>query len=337
MQKLMEYTLVFLGSSPYTTPALYSIMSHVDFNLGVFYPEGGIESITKALFTIGSKYGAKFYVNAPVSKFLTNYDQVKGIEITGKPKKLEQFGDTSATFSDVLDRKSGADQDKITVSADVVISNAPYESTEKLLPANLRGYTQRYWNTRKLAPGAVLNYIGVKGELPQLRHHTLTFSEDWQSNFSDIFDRGAKPSDPSIYLSNTSKTDRTVAPEGYENLVLLVPISASADDSEVEIEQYNNSVYRKLKDVTGVDIPSNSVFTRTFTNRNFGERYNSLGGSALGISHDLLQTAVFRPKNRSKKVKNLYFAGADTQPGIGVPIVLISAQLVRDRVVRDVG
>lgn len=186
VQKIMEYQLVFLGSSPYNTPALYNIMSHIDFNMGVWYPQGGIHEIPKALQRIGEKHGAKYLVNAPVERILTKRGpKVRGVRL----------------------------QDGRVFEADIIVSNASIHHTEtKLLPAPLRTHSERYWNSRTLAPSALILYLGVEGEIPTLTHHNLLFSPDWVTNFAEIFDHPRWPTDPSLYVCAPSKTDPNVAP-----------------------------------------------------------------------------------------------------------------------------
>ena len=309
MQKIMQYPLVFLGSSPYNTPAIYNIMSHIDFNMGVYYPQGGIYEIVKALESIARKHGVKFKLKTPVKKILVEHGKAVGVRLANG-KELR---------------------------ADIVISNADIHHTEQqLLDEQYRTKSKRYWSKRTLAPSALIMYLGVKGKLPNLTHHNLLFSKDWKHNFAEIFDKPQWPSDPSLYVCNPSKTDPSVAPDGHENLFVLVPIAPGLTYTTKELKKYADKILKTMEtEMNMPDLRDNIVFQRLFSVKDFADRYNSLQGTALGLAHTLKQTAVFRPNNISKKVKNLYYVGAGTNPGIGMPITLISAELMYKRLTGD--
>ncbi len=309
LQKIMQYPLVFLGSSPYNTPAIYNIMSHIDFNMGVFYPQGGIYTISESLVHIAQKHGADMRINTAVSEIIVEDGKAVGVRLENDEE----------------------------LRADIVISNADIHHTEtKLLQPQYRTKSDRYWKTRTLAPSALMMYLGVKGELPSLTHHNLLFSKDWKKNFAQIFDQPQWPTDPSLYICAPSKTDANVAPKGHENLFVLVPIAPGLEYTEEELEAHADTVLATMESEMGLtDLRKNIVYKRLFSVKDFGERYNSLKGTALGLAHTLKQTAIFRPNNTSKKVKNLYYTGAGTNPGIGMPITLISAELMYKRLIDD--
>lgn len=309
IQKIMEYQLVFLGSSPYNTPALYNIMSHIDFNMGVYYPRGGIYSLIESLVAIAKKNGVTFVTGDAVQTI-----QVSGKQATGV--KLE----------------SGQE-----IHAEVVVSNADIHHTDtELLPESSREYSEAYWSSRTLAPSAFIMYLGLKKRVPGLVHHNLAFGGDWKKGFAEIFDDPQWPSDPSYYVCCPSKTDDSVAPKKRENLFVLVPVSPELDMSIKKTKQYRNKVLDLLeRDFDIKDIRSQIAYERVYTSTDFAHDYNAFGGSALGLAHTIKQTAIFRPNNVSKKVKNLYYAGAGTNPGIGMPICLISAELAYKRIIGD--
>ncbi len=309
VQKIMQYTLVFLGSSPYNTPALYNIMSHIDFNMGVFYPQGGIHEIPKALVRIGEKLGVEYRTNVPVAQINTR----RGPSV-----------------------KSVVLENGEEIEADIIVSNTSIHHTESLLPKPYRDHSQRYWNSRKLAPSALIMYLGVEGKVDSLTHHNLLFSPDWKKNFAEIFDAPQWPTDPSLYICAPSKTDPNVAPEGCENLFVLVPIAARTEYTEDELEDQSNRILRLIeKEMDCPGLRERIVYKKLFSVKDFASHYNKLGGTALGLSHTMMQTAILRPNNRSKKVENLLYVGADTNPGIGMPIQLISAELALKRIIDD--
>lgn len=306
LQKVMQYTLVFLGSSPYNTPALYNIMSHVDFDLGVFYPQGGLYEIIKALVKIGAKHGAEYHGDSEVKKILVKNGSAYGIELAGGRQHF----------------------------ADLIVANSDIKHTEtELLEPEQRSYGQKYWDSRVMAPSGLIMYLGVKDRIPTLSHHNLVFARDWKKNFGEIFDTPRWPTDPSFYVSCPSKTDPSVAPAGKENLFVLVPIAAGLDYTAGQPEEYAEQILATME--KEMDIPGlrgRLEYRKLFCVKDFEKEYNSYRGTALGLAHTLWQTAVFRPANRSRKIKNLFYAGCGTVPGIGVPICLISAELAGKRI-----
>lgn len=309
MQKIMQYQLVFLGSSPYNTPALYNIMSHIDFNMGVFYPQGGMYEIIKSLERIGVNLGVKYKLNSAVKNIV-----VEKSKATGIINDHNQFE-----------------------SADIVISNADIHYTEtQLLAEKWRSFKPSYWSKRVLAPSGFILYLGIDGKIEGLTHHNLIFSQDWQKNFDQIFAKPQLPTDPSFYVCMPSKTDPTVAPQGKENIFVLVPIAADLELTPQALDQYKDKILATMEKTMNIPNLRNRIeFERIFSVQDFKERYNSFKGSALGLAHTFNQTAIFRPNNVSKKVSNLYYVGAGTNPGIGMPICLISAELVLKRIIGD--
>lgn len=306
VQKIMQYPLVFLGSSPYNTPALYSLMSHLDFNQGVFYPKGGMHEVVKGIEAAAKKMGAEFRYGTGVQK----------ININGEGEA------TGVTL-----------ENGEAINAEIVISNADYAHTEmELLPKAWSGLTKKYFEKRTWAPSALLMYIGVNKKLPAIKHHTLIFSKDWEKNFGQIFDSPEWPSDPSLYICAPSQTDKSVAPEGKENIFTLIPIAAGLEYTQKQLEAYGDKVINTIEKVTGETFKEDIEFTEYFCVKDFEKTYNSFRGTALGLAHTLPQTALFRPNNTHKKVKNLFFVGAGTNPGIGMPMCLISAELAYKRI-----
>jgi phytoene desaturase len=348
LQQLMQYTLVFLGGSPANTPALYNIMSHVDFNLGVYYPDGGIGAVVDGLVELGGELGVTYETGAPVEEIITRRD---GFELvvgeaaeTGLPTRTES-GSDEATAVDDTAPEAAADGGAAAADTgagerrerfDYVVSDADYAHTEQaLLPEHERGYDADYWDAKTYAPSAFLLYMGVEGDVDPLEHHTLVLPTDWDEHFETIFDDPAWPDDPAYYVCVPSETDETVAPEGHSNLFVLVPIAPDLEDGPETRERYRELVLDDLAENTGVDLRDRIVFEESFSVSEFADRYNSMQGTALGMAHTLRQTAFLRPPHRSKEVDGLYFTGSYTTPGIGVPMCLVSGQHTADCVIED--
>ncbi|EMA35427.1 phytoene desaturase family protein [Halobiforma nitratireducens] len=308
LQQIMQYTLVFLGGSPNNTPALYNLMSHVDFNLGVWYPEGGMGSVVDGIVELGRELGVEYDTDRPATA-------IKGRE---------------GAF--LVETPDGP------LRPDLVVSNTDYAHAEQdLLKPEQRGYDANYWESRTYAPSAFLLYLGVEGEVDELAHHTLVLPTNWGQHFDSIFEEPAWPDDPAYYLCVPSETDDDVAPEGHSNLFVLVPIAPGLEDTPETRDRYRDEILADIAANTGTDLRDRIVVEEQFSVEDFASRYNSYQGTALGLAHTLRQTALFRPPHRSKEVDGLYFAGGDTTPGIGVPMCLISGELTAETVIEDRG
>jgi len=306
LQQVMQYSLVFLGGAPGNTPALYNIMSHVDFNLGVHYPEGGMGGVVDGIVALARDLGVAFETDC---------------EVTEVTRRRDGF---------LVDTVAGERH------PDLVVSDADYAHTERdLLPAHERQYDDDYWESRTYAPSAFLLYLGVEGDVADLAHHTLVLPTDWEPHFEQIFERPAWPDDPAYYLCVPSKTDDTVAPDGHSNLFALVPIAPGLDDGPDVRERYRDQLLDDIAANTGVDLRDRIVVEERFSVSEFADRYNATRGTALGLAHTLRQTAIARPPHRSRAVDGLYFTGAYTTPGIGVPMCLVSGEHTADAVVDD--
>jgi phytoene desaturase len=307
IKKILLYTMVFLGGSPKNTPALYSLMSHLDFHLGLFYPIGGIYKIIEALESLCKANNVTILTDQEVNRI----NVVDG-------------------HTDSVETKNH------TYQADIVISNADYPFTEmELLDKKWQTYGESFWKKKTLAPSAFLMYLGIKGKIKKLQHHSLVFANDWEKHFDDIFDKNGWPDDPSYYVSCPSKSDPSVAPTGNENIMILVPVASGLDDSDTFRKKYAKKIISHFEKIVGQSIAEHIVVQKIYSQKDYTSTYNAYKGTALGLAHTLFQSAIFRPSNRSKKVKNLYYVGQYTQPGIGMPICLISAHLVADRIKKE--
>ncbi|QGX95032.1 phytoene desaturase [Haloplanus rallus] len=305
LQRLLEYTLVFLGSSPHDAPSLYNLMAYVDFEGGVYYPEGGMYALVEALVSLGRDLGVDYRTDAEVTALAPTDD---GIRVAGPT----------------------------THRADRVVANANPAHVERdlLSPAD-RGRDPDYWDSRTYGPSALMLYLGVEGDVDPLEHHTLVLPTDWDDHFERIFDDPAWPEDPAYYLSVASRTDPDVAPEGHHAVVVLVPLAPGLDDDPDRVSAFRDAVLADLAAVTGVDLRDRIVVERSACVSEFAGRYHTPGGTALGLAHTLDQTGPLRPSHHAPGVDGLYYAGAFTSPGVGLPMAVVSGEHAADAAARD--
>ncbi|MEN9582500.1 MAG: hypothetical protein RL641_454 [Candidatus Parcubacteria bacterium] len=306
LRKALQYQTVLLGTAPGDTPGIYTLMNYVDLVLGEWYPTGGIRAIPASLESIAKKYNVEIKLNTSVKQIIVENDVAKGV--------LLENGET--------------------MFADIVVSNADVEHTDRrLLPKEYQTKSDAYWESRVLAPSAFILYLGIKGKLPQMEHHNLLFTKDWEHGFSQIFKTPEWPDDPSMYVCVPSKTDTSIAPEGHENLFVLVPIAAGLDYDETFVKRYSEKVLAEIAQYYSIpDLKDRIIVQHSYSVKDFIADYNAFKGTALGLAHTLGQTAIFRPNNVHKKIKNMFYVGAGTNPGIGMPICLISAELAYKRI-----
>jgi phytoene desaturase len=326
LRKILNFPAVFLGASPYDTPSMYHLMTHVDMNVGVFYPMGGFYTVIEAIERLAKKHGVTVNTNSRVSKIETKDGKATGVWVG-----------------------------KVFYPADVVVGNADLHHVEtQLLDPEDQSLPAKWWEDKVPGPSAMLLFLGVKGKLPQLDHHTLLYSDDWAKNFKEVFRTPAEkkkqgatsviPDPASLYICAPSITDPSVAPEGYENLFVLVPIAADPalghggidGKGDAAFEQAADRIIQQISEWCEIpDLADRIVVRRTMGPADFVDDLNAWSGTALGMAHTLFQSAFFRPTNVSKKVKGLYYAGHHSIPGIGLPMCLIGAELVYKRLIND--
>ncbi len=276
------------------------------YGVGTWYPMGGMHEIVKGMVKLAEEQGVQFLYN----------QNVRRVKIEGK--KAQQVDTETDSFA-----------------ADVVVAGADYHHFEQqILPPAYRTYSDKYWQKRTMAPSSLLFYLGINKNLEGLTHHNLFFDRDFMPHAKEIYEQPQWPTDPLFYVSAPSQTDPSVAPEGCENLFLLMPVAPDLEDTEEIREKYYHLLMDRLEALTGQKIRPHVVYRRSYAHKNFVEDYNAFKGNAYGLANTLKQTALLKPSLKSKKVDNLYFTGQLTVPGPGVPPSLISGQVVAAEIMR---
>lgn len=326
LRQVLGYPAVFLGTDPSRAPAMYHLMSALDLDEGVQYPMGGFWGLVERIEALAVEAGVDIVTGTEVTEILTRRERGR-LAVSG------------------VCCRDDAGTEHIE-HANIVVSAADLHHTETaLLAPEARSYPETWWQRRESGPGAIIALLGVRGSLPQLEHHSLFFTRDWHANFGAIFGKHRRVPDPaSLYVCKPSATEPGVAPEGHENLFVLIPVPADvrigaggADGAgDVAVERAVDAAIDQIAGWAGIDdLRERIVVRQTLGPADFANDYHSWSGGMLGPSHILRQSALFRAQNQSKRVDRLYYAGATTAPGVGVPMCLISAELVLKRIRGD--
>lgn len=290
------FEAMFIGVSPFSAPAFYSVISYVDHAQKIAHPMGGMYMVPKALEKLCIEKGVKINYSSEVSS------------IRKKKKK----------FDLVTDKK--------VHQFDKVVANADYAHTIN----DLEG---RPLPDFRYSCSVYLIYLGISKKLKGLEHHNLFFAKDLRNNLTEIFDKKVVPQDPSYYIHVPTVTDPSLAPEGKEILYILIPVpnlQGYKGDFKDHDERLRRLVLDKVKEITGEDIESLIEVEHRFYPEDFIKRYNIKYGATFGLAHNLMQSAFFRPSNADRRIKGLYYAGASVQPGGGLPPVIASSRIVSD-------
>ena len=305
--KLAEFPVLFLGAVPQSTPALYSLMNYADMSLGTWYPMGGMVKIVEGMRKVAEEQGVQFSFSQPATGFSMNGKGLKAVQT--------ETGD---------------------IASDAVVAAADYHFVDQhLVPEQYRSYTPAYWDKRVMAPSSLLFYLGLNRKLKGLEHHNLFFDEDLDAHAQEIYDDPKWPTKPLFYACVPSKTDPATAPEGSENVFLLMPVAPGLQDEDTDAirEHYFDIMIKRLEAFTGeTHIREAIVYKRSYAHQDFIADYHAFKGNAYGLANTLTQTAILKPSLRSKKIKNLFFSGQLTVPGPGVPPSLISGNVAAKQV-----
>jgi phytoene desaturase len=303
---------MYLGLSPYDAPATYSLLQYTELAEGVWYPSGGMYAGIQALARIAESLGVKFIYSAPVKKMKEEKGRIRSV-IT---------------------------QDGREFTADIFIGNAdlPYIYKE-LLPKNREA---RKLENKLYTCSTIMFYWGVDKEYPQIGHHNVFLGGDYKASFDQIFNEHSLPDVPSFYVHAPARTDKAAAPNGQDTLYVLVPVghldARAEQDWEALVARARETVFKRLaRELNVDDLKAHIKFEIVYQPKVWKERFNLEKGAAFGLSHNFWQVGYLRPQNRHKQYKNLYFAGASTHPGTGLPIVLLSARLTTERILKETG
>ena len=302
---------LFIGGNPFRAPAVYLMIPYLEKTGGVWFCKGGMYNLVRALKDVFEELGGGIETDTEVEQIVVENRKTKGVMAKG------QF-----------------------YEADGVVSNADLVHTYGDL---IRSEHRRKWSNKKLkktqySMSAFLLYLGVRRKYPQLAHHTLILSERYKGLVDDIFDNKVLPGDFSMYLHIPSQTDPLMAPDGCESMYVLIPVPnlESGINWEKTKQKYTDKILAFLEDDFGLTNLKRSIeVLETFTPSDFKKQRNNHLGSAWGVEPKLTQTAYFRPHNRSEDIQKLYFVGASTHPGAGVPGVLLTAETTAKLVLDD--
>ena len=302
--QLLEFPILFLGAKHEKTPAMYSMMNYADIMLGTWYPKGGMCKIAEAMTSLAKELGVIIVTSSQVNTIDVSQNEAHAISFDGKTERF-----------------------------DAVVAAADYQHVEsRLLRKEYRTYSDDYWERRVMSPSSLLFYIGVNRKVSGIQHHNLFFDEPFDRHATEIYDSPSWPVNPLFYLCCTSATDPSVAPAGKENLFILIPVATGLTSNESDRMRYLKMCLERIKKHTGEDIEADIEYVRTYAHEEFIQDYNAFKGNAYGLANTLMQTAVMKPRMKSKKVRNLFFTGQLTVPGPGVPPSIISGQIVADEV-----
>lgn len=312
LRKAFSFHSMFLGLSPFDALSIYSLITYADMARGMFYPTGGIYSIIEDLLALAAEMGVEVRTSAPAAEILIQNGRAVGVRL----------------------------ENGETLRADLVISNADLPYTyQKLIPAaSRRDYPDRRLERMEYACSGYLLYLAVDRTYPQLQHQALYFSDDYRANLDAIFRTRTLPGDPSFHLNVPTQTDPSLAPPGHSLIYMLAPMpnlqgGVSWDSAAPQVRE---TLLSRLEQIVDPHIRSHIVWEREYRPDDFSTRINAVHGTAFGsLAHGLFQSAYFRPHNKARDIQGLYFVGQGTYPGIGMPMVLLSARLLAERVARD--
>jgi phytoene desaturase len=302
---------VYMGLSPFDAPATFSMMPYTEMAHGVWYPRGGMYQVVEALMDIAWQAGVEFAFNTTVQQIELNGQRARGVRL----------------------------EDGQRLPADAVLANAdlPYVYQELLPP----GEQSQQLARKRLSCSVISFFWGVDRPYPALGPHTLFLAENYRANFDDINRDLIIPANPSVYVHAPARLDPAMAPAGEDTLIGIVPVGHMHGhedrDWKALIHDARQAIFRRLELLGIDDLEAHIKFETCFTPLSWRRRYNLVEGSTHGLCHNLTQLGYFRPGNRHPRYHNLYFVGASTHPGTGMPTALISARLVAQRMAEDLG
>lgn len=316
LTKAFTFHSMFLGLSPYESLAMYSMITYADMALGMWFPMGGIYSLVEDMVRLGQELGVNLRTSAPVQEILIENGKVSGVRL--------QSGEQ--------------------LTAEIVISNAdlPYSYRELVDGQHSKDYSMKRLERMNYSCSGFLLYLGLDKTYPHLRHQALYFAEDYRANLEAIFVGNSIPNEPSFHLNVPTVTDPSLAPPGHTLLYVLAPMPnlkanrGSPINWDLAAPLVREKLITQLERIVDPDLRQHIVWERQYRPTDFLSDFNASYGTAFGsLSMNFFQATYFRPHNKSYDINGLYFVGQGTYPGIGMPMVMISAKLVTERILQE--
>ena len=300
---------VYMGLSPFEAPATFSMMPYTELAHGVWYPKGGMYSIVEALLELAQRAGVTFEFDAPVERIDVNASHTRGVALT----------------------------DGRFLNADAVLANADLPYVYKnLLPQD---HEVKRLERKRFSCSVISFFWGVDKPFEKLPPHTLFLADDYRDNFKSIIRDLSLPANPSLYVHAPARLDPSMAPEGQDTVIGIVPVGHMDENGEQDWatirDEARQHVFRRLRTIGITDLEKHIKFEVNYTPLSWRKRYNLMKGSTHGLCHNLMQLAYFRPSNKHSRYHNLYFVGASTRPGTGLPTAMVSGRLAAQRMLDD--
>ena len=301
----------YLGMSPFRCPSLFSILSFLEYEYGVFHPIGGCAAVTQAMARLAERMGVEIHLGEPVEEML----------FTGK-------------------KATGVRTANATYKADAVVVNADFaRAMNKLVPDALRSkWTDAKLEKKKYSCSTFMLYLGVDGTY-DLPHHTIHISEDYENNLEDIESRHVLSRDPSFYVQNACVTDPGLAPKGQSALYVLAPVTHQHGnvDWAKETPRFRELILKQMRKA-GYELKQKQIrFERVITPQDWDTRYQIYRGATFNLAHSMDQMLLMRPRNRFEDLESVYLVGGGTHPGSGLPVIFESARISTRLMLEDFG
>lgn len=310
LRQLFSFQSMYLGVSPHEAPAVYSVVSYMETGLGIWYPKGGMYKLSEALQKLVKDLGGEIITKSSVEEIIVKHKRAIGV----KTAKASHYSSLVIANSDLV-----------------------YTYKNLISPKDRPSMPDTKLDSLKQASSALLFYWGVDDECAGMLHHNVYLCKNFKKNLDEIFHEKVMPRDPSFYTYIPTKSDPSLAPKGKSVFYVLVPVPnlQGKINWAKGIARIKKQVLSRLRSEFGLDIASKIKTETIFTPKDFESKFNLHVGSAFGLSHHFFQSGYFRPSNRSKDIKGLYFVGASTYPGGGIPMVTLSAKLVVERILKE--
>lgn len=303
----------YLGMSPFECPGLFTILSFLEYEYGVYHPIGGCGAVTATLARIAQQLGAEIRLGEPVEEMI-----FEGRKAVGARTKAGEY------------------------RADAVVINADFaRAMSRMVPDNLRRrWTDEKLDKKRMSCSAFMMYLGILGTYNNVSHHTIYVAKDYARNMEDIGQKHVLSEDPSIYIQNACVTDRSLAPPGKSTIYVLVPVTHQSDqriDWKTEQPRYRQLVLEKLKALGMPDLESRIEYERVLTPDQWDVEFETHRGSVFGLAHSWSQMLHLRPRNRFEELDSVYLVGGSTHPGSGLPVIFESAKISARLLLQDLG